>query len=62
MTYEQALKEARRARDARCEGPALLALTCEALARVHAVNPPPRHRRGQEAGTRRRAGPQAGPR
>lgn len=39
MSYEQALKEARRVGAARCEGQALLALTCEALARVHAVNP-----------------------
>jgi hypothetical protein len=39
MHYEQALKEARRTGAGRCEGLALLALTCEALARVHAVNP-----------------------
>jgi hypothetical protein len=39
MTYEQALKDARRVGAGRCEGLALLALTCEALARVHAINP-----------------------
>lgn len=39
MNYEQALKETRRAGAGRCEGLAWLALTCEALARVHAINP-----------------------
>lgn len=39
MTYEQALEEARRVGAGRCEGLAFLALTCEALSRVHAVNP-----------------------
>lgn len=39
MSYEQAIKEARRVGAGRCEGLPWLALTCEALARVHAVNP-----------------------
>jgi hypothetical protein len=39
MTYEQALKEARRAGAGRCEGVVLLALTCEVLSHAHAVNP-----------------------
>lgn len=39
MSYDQALNEARRAGAGRCEGLALLALICEALSRVHAINP-----------------------
>lgn len=39
LSYEQALHEARRVGAGKCEGLALLALTCEALARVHAINP-----------------------
>jgi hypothetical protein len=39
MSYEQALKEALRVGAGKCDGLALLALTCEALARIHAVNP-----------------------
>lgn len=39
MSYEAALKEARRVGAGRCEGLVLLALTCEALSRVHAVKP-----------------------
>lgn len=39
MSYEAALKEALRVGAGKCEGLSLLALTCEALARVHAVNP-----------------------
>jgi hypothetical protein len=39
MTYEQSLKEVRQVGAGRCNGLALLALTCEALSRVHAINP-----------------------
>jgi hypothetical protein len=39
LSYEQALNEARRVGAGRCEGLALLALTCEALSRVHAIVP-----------------------
>ena len=39
MSYEQALKKARRAGAGRCEGVPWLALTCEALSLVHAIHP-----------------------
>lgn len=39
MTYEQALKEARQAGASKCDGLPWLALTCDALSRVHAINP-----------------------
>jgi hypothetical protein len=39
LSYEAALKEARRAGAGRCDGLALLAQTCDALSLVHAVNP-----------------------
>ncbi len=39
MSYEQALKEARRVGAGKCEGLPWLALTCEALSGGHAVNP-----------------------
>lgn len=39
LGYEQALHQARRMGAGRCEGLALLALTCEALSRVHAIVP-----------------------
>jgi hypothetical protein len=38
-TYEKALQEARRVGAGKCERLAWLAATCEALSRVHAINP-----------------------
>ena len=39
LTYEKALQEARRVGAGKCEGLPWLALTCEALSRVHAIHP-----------------------
>jgi len=39
MTYQEALKEAKRVGAARSEGLPLLAQTCQAMSYVHAVNP-----------------------
>jgi hypothetical protein len=39
LNYEQALQEARRVGAGKCGGLALLAQTCETLARVHAISP-----------------------
>jgi hypothetical protein len=39
LTYEQSLNEAQQVGAGKCNGLALLALTCEALSHVHAVNP-----------------------
>ena len=39
MTYQESLLRFRKAGASKAEGDALLAMTCEALAHVHAINP-----------------------